>query len=252
MARKVDTQEFIKMAKLKHGNKYDYSKSIYTMAKNSITITCPTHGDFVQRASTHLSGSGCPLCFQEKNRNKGLICGVGKNDVGQSDMKLFSCWRGMIYRCYGKKPNGYNKSYNDCTVIEAWHTLSVFSEWFYKNYVDGWQLDKDILSNGDKVYSPQTCCFVPREINMVLAKKDAKGISFVKQAWKVSYAGIYLGRYKTQHEARSVYNKAKANHIRELSEIFKSRLRDDVYMRLNNYALRLVGLNELANNLKIE
>jgi len=44
-----------------HNNKYDYSKSIYTFARNKILIICPTHGEFSQTASSHLK-SGCPKC----------------------------------------------------------------------------------------------------------------------------------------------------------------------------------------------
>ena len=70
MARKVDTQEFIRMARLVHGNKYDYSNSYYTRGKDPIAITCPKHGEFIQRASTHLRGSGSPNVF--KNGMVGL------------------------------------------------------------------------------------------------------------------------------------------------------------------------------------
>lgn len=62
MARKVDTNEFIRMARIKHKDKYDYSCSVYTKSKEPIRIICPKHGEFIQRASTHLSGSGCPKC----------------------------------------------------------------------------------------------------------------------------------------------------------------------------------------------
>ena len=251
MVRKVDTTEFIRMAINKHGDKYDYSKSEYTRSKDNIIIICPKHGEFSQRASNHLSGSGCPRCFQEKNRDKGLICGVGINDIRQSDMKLFFCWRDMLYRCYGKKINGYNKAYSNCVVSKEWLRLSSFAKWFYDNYHDGWQLDKDILSNGEKIYSSKTCCFVPNEINMLLVKADAKGMTFVKHAWQAAYAGKYLGRYQTPEDARTAYNRAKFEHMNTLIENFKSQLREDVYVRLKKHALRLCGLNELANNFKV-
>ena len=58
----LTTEEFIARAKAKHGDKYDYSKSVYTRAKNKLTITCKTHGDFQQEAFSHMSGCGCELC----------------------------------------------------------------------------------------------------------------------------------------------------------------------------------------------
>lgn len=46
MPKKLTTEEWIARAKEKHGDKYDYSKSIYTGSQNKITVTCPEHGDF--------------------------------------------------------------------------------------------------------------------------------------------------------------------------------------------------------------
>lgn len=59
-------EEFIEKAKLKHNNKYNYDKSIYIDRKTKIKILCPTHGEFFQTPSVHLTGSGCKLCFIEK------------------------------------------------------------------------------------------------------------------------------------------------------------------------------------------
>mgnify|MGYP006899598476 FL=1 len=63
-------EDFIVKAQIVHGTKYDYSKSVYTEAKNKITISCPTHGDFTQLVSGHLSGYGCKLCA---NHGKGRV-----------------------------------------------------------------------------------------------------------------------------------------------------------------------------------
>lgn len=59
--------EFIKNARLKHGDKYDYSKVEYVNNKTPVIIICPIHGEFEQRPNTHLNGkdgkgSGCPKC----------------------------------------------------------------------------------------------------------------------------------------------------------------------------------------------
>lgn len=61
--KKLTTEDFIKKAKEVHGDKYDYSASVYTGNKNPIDIICPIHGKFTQsKASHHLDGSGCPHC----------------------------------------------------------------------------------------------------------------------------------------------------------------------------------------------
>lgn len=63
---KIDTNEFIRRARLVHGDKYGYTKSVYINSSTPIIITCPIHGDFEQVPSTHLSGSGCPICNSSK------------------------------------------------------------------------------------------------------------------------------------------------------------------------------------------
>lgn len=57
-----NTVEFIVKANKKHNNKYDYSLVNYTGKKNKITIICPIHGSFEQKASLHLEGRGCRTC----------------------------------------------------------------------------------------------------------------------------------------------------------------------------------------------
>ena len=56
------TEDFILKAKSVHGDKYDYSKVNYINAQSYVTIICPIHGEFIQRASNHLLGIGCPFC----------------------------------------------------------------------------------------------------------------------------------------------------------------------------------------------
>lgn len=62
-----NTDTFIENAKIVHGDKYSYSKTLYTISKNKVTITCPIHGDFEQTASAHLIGNGCNNCFIDKH-----------------------------------------------------------------------------------------------------------------------------------------------------------------------------------------
>lgn len=61
--RKITTEQFIAKAQEVHGNKYDYSKSVYKAAKQKVIITCPAHGDFLQTPDAHLrQAQGCPKC----------------------------------------------------------------------------------------------------------------------------------------------------------------------------------------------
>ena len=67
------TDEFIKQATRVHGDKYDYSKTIYTIAKNKIIITCKKCGDFEQNPNLHLKDCGCNKCCNSKKYSKEQI-----------------------------------------------------------------------------------------------------------------------------------------------------------------------------------
>jgi hypothetical protein len=56
------TEEFIDKAKLVHGDRYDYTASIYTHNQSKIKIKCEQHGEFQQKAKDHLLGCGCQKC----------------------------------------------------------------------------------------------------------------------------------------------------------------------------------------------
>ena len=64
------TEQFIKEAKVVHGNKYDYSKAEYKHAFEKVCIICPKHGEFWQRAFDHLHNHGCPKCSQSALERK--------------------------------------------------------------------------------------------------------------------------------------------------------------------------------------
>lgn len=59
---KVTTEEFITRARAVHGDKYDYSKTVYRRSSEKVCIICPIHGEFWQTPGNHLSGKGCRAC----------------------------------------------------------------------------------------------------------------------------------------------------------------------------------------------
>ncbi len=65
-SEKKTTEQFIESARKVHGNRYDYSKSVYTGKQNKLIITCPEHGDFEQIPNNHYEGAGCPVCGIKK------------------------------------------------------------------------------------------------------------------------------------------------------------------------------------------
>ena len=103
-----------------------------------------------------------------------LIYGKGMNDLtGQAaqngkNFKFYAVWSDMLRRCYSEKRLARHPTYRNCTVCSEWLLLSNFREWFNIHYRDGLALDKDILVKGNKIYSPDTCRFVPEYINSLL------------------------------------------------------------------------------------
>ena len=68
--KKQTTLQFVEKAKNVHGNKYDYSKTVYLGRNSKLIITCPEHGDFWQKPYSHLNGHGCPKCnYSHLERN---------------------------------------------------------------------------------------------------------------------------------------------------------------------------------------
>jgi len=67
------TEEWIERAKQIHGEKYDYSKSVYVNLKTPICIICPEHGEFFQLPYVHISGSGCPKCVGKNKTTQDFI-----------------------------------------------------------------------------------------------------------------------------------------------------------------------------------
>jgi glutaredoxin len=86
---KSNLELFLKNAKIKHNNKYDYSNfTNYTNNKEKIKIICPTHGEFFQIIYNHLSGAGCPKCTETKGESL-IRTYLEKNNVKFEQYKRF-------------------------------------------------------------------------------------------------------------------------------------------------------------------
>lgn len=68
--RRLTLEQFIEKASKIHNNKYDYSRTKYVNNATKVTITCPLHGEFEQRADAHLHGQGCPKCKSSKGEKE--------------------------------------------------------------------------------------------------------------------------------------------------------------------------------------
>jgi len=127
-------------------------------------------------------------------------------------------WENMLKRCYSTKLQEKYPTYIGCSVSKDWHNFQIFGDWFDENYVEGYHLDKDILSGGNKVYSPDKCTFVTAQLNNLIHRGYKNGVTKVKSGnWQaqISINGIkkYLGLFQTKNEAINTYTTAKGNEI---------------------------------------
>ena len=109
---------------------------------------------------------------QVKNPYHKSVYGVGYIGIGKyvahvkrKPTKSYDTWIGMLRRCYSEKSFIRRPTYKDVTVCEEWHNFQTFVKWYEENYIEGFHLDKDLLSKGNKIYSPETCCFISLEDN---------------------------------------------------------------------------------------
>ena len=182
-------------------------------------------------------------------------CGFGYIDIEGASThkhmtKEYQLWNNMINRCYNENCHLSQPTYKDCHVSEDWRYLSNFKEWCNRQIGfgnEGWELDKDILVKGNKVYSEDTCCFVPNEINLLFTKADRirgkypVGIYEDKQAGKfkvrISVEGKqkHVGRYYCEKEAFYAYKVAKGQYIKEVANKWNGQIDPRVYEALMCY-----------------
>lgn len=251
--RLKDSTSFVKEASLIHSDRYDYSTIKYVDTRTKIDIRCPVHGIFHQRPNDHLQGHGCPKCAREGQKTQ--IFGVGINDLlNTKGTSYYKAWFAMLTRCYNVRlQQSKCKSYVGCSVCEEWHTLSNFKKWFddsANGFREGYQLDKDILIKRNKIYSPDTCCFVPTEINSLFTKTNALrgqypigvvATPYDKFVAKLSGERTYLGVYDTPELAFIAYKKAKEHQIKELAEKYfnEGKITERVYNALMKYEVEI-------------
>lgn len=188
-----------------------------------------------------------------KNKNKPFVCGIGFMGYGEysmkTDKKCNQVWRGMIQRCYDNGTKERQQTYIGCSVHPDWHNFQNFAKWFYNNYKNGFQLDKDILVKDNKIYGPNTCCFVPTEINLLLIYPNKVkgvypfGVTKLKNKFtaKMSVNGIqeYLGSYDCPNEAFYVYKEAKEKRVKEMAMKYKDQITTLCYESLMNWSINI-------------
>ena len=178
---------------------------------------------------------------------------VGDETTRGSDgkkLKEYRVWNKMLCRCYNEDFHKKQPSYTNCTASENFKYYPFFKDWC-NNQIgfgnEGWQLDKDILIKGNKIYSEDTCCFVPPEINSLFIKCDRSrgeyplGVNYHKASGKfaaqinIKMKRVHLGLFDTIDEAFLAYKMSKESQIKELANKYKDFLDSRVYNAMMMY-----------------
>ncbi len=189
------------------------------------------------------------------------VFGVGYMGIGEfksssqgKHTKIYKTWVNMLKRCYHEKSKPKTPTYDGVTVHKTWHNFQIFAEWCFitlnLEYMQKWELDKDILIKGNKIYSPETCCFVPRFINTLFVKCDKtrgeyplgvykNGDKFVAQLYKNDKKSGYLGTFDTIEEAFYSYKIAKEGLIKNAANEWKHEITPQTYQAMYNYQVEI-------------
>ena len=181
---------------------------------------------------------------------------IGEGDFSPSnDRQVFNLWSNMLVRCYDAYSLSKQPTYEGCKVHEKWQCFQNFAPWCYaqKEFVENkdWCLDKDILLKGNKLYSEDTCAFVPRDINNMFTLRIRKrgdcplGVhwdntkeKYVAQVNK-DHKRKFLGYFTDPQSAFNVYKQAKESCIKEVAETWKDKIDPRVYDALNNWTIEV-------------
>lgn len=178
-----------------------------------------------------------------------LVCGVGVNDADYLTQPIidgkrvrcpaYDAWGRMLTRCYSAKHHRRGPTYIGVKVCEEWLSFMAFRKWWVENQVDGWQLDKDLLSD-NRIYSPETCIFVPSWLNHFTIDCGAArggwpvGVYFNKEAGALKAQcrhpfgrREWLGTFSTPEEGHAAWLARKleiANELKHLMDDIDARI----------------------------
>ena len=200
-----------------------------------------------------------------RDRTVPSILGVGiigdeVTKVNGNRLKEYNLWQALLGRCYCDKFHVKCPTYKDCSVSDNFKYYPYFKSWCQQQIGFGclddkgnhFELDKDLLIKGNKVYSEDTCCFIPREITVALIYNQTKkgkhpiGVSyskvnnkFVVYVKKGDGSREYLGYFEDASVAFLAYKASKEAYLKELANKWKDKIDPRVYEALIGWEINI-------------
>lgn len=186
---------------------------------------------------SYLSG-GVKNPYHPITYNVGMIGTKYPSKENGKDTKEYKTWTDMLRRCYDLKYKENHPTYQNVTCCKEWLLFENFYEWLHnqENFEkwyngDKWMVDKDILIKRNKIYSPETCCLVPHNVNKLFIKRDTVrgkypiGVTKNAKGYQAECSNQLtnkrecLGTYATSERAFKAYKVYKENLIKQVAEI---------------------------------
>lgn len=185
--------------------------------------------------------------------------GEYKSKENGKQTRVYDTWNHMLERCYDEKYHKKKPTYIGCETSEYFLNFQKFGDWDEGNYyeVEGETmcLDKDILVKHNKIYSPETCIYVPQTINMLFTKRqNDRGESVIgttpKNGKYVVHCNLLnpetgksklknLGYYETQEKGFEVYKYYKERNIKKVADYYKDKIPERLYNGMYNYEVEI-------------
>ena len=181
-SKKITTDEFRKRGGFVHNHKYIYDKTVYTGTYDYLTITCPIHGDFIQRANDHLNGHGCPHCgnniskmedeicqfLEELNveyeRNNRTILDGSEIDILIPSKSLGIEYDGLKWHSEEFKPNNYHINKTEECCKNGIRLIHIYEdEWLNKKEIIKDKIMSALGKTPNKIYARQCKIDIPSE-----------------------------------------------------------------------------------------
>lgn len=168
-----------------------------------------------------------------------------KNDIPYD----YRCWAHILERCTNPKGR-IARVYKDCKICDEWLEYTKFKEWYNSQigHNSKYDVDKDLLGDG-KLYSPDTCCLLPRSLNSMIVNRVDKNRELPTGVYKNGNAyiaractgtkdikSVVLGTYPTPEEAHQAYCDFRSKRIAETAQSYydKGELDERAYKAIIN------------------
>lgn len=256
----------------KHGMSISYVSG-YVDLTHECKFMCSKHGEFTavpynvvhNGGKTASSCRGCASDNRSRAARKNNVYGVGINDWGglvsvsaTEKIPEYKMWKDLLKRVYSETYHKKSPTYIGTSLDKKWLSLTSFIEDvsklpnYEKGLTGGWALDKDIVVNGNKHYSLDTCCFVPPDVNSNFKQlnKDSGlpiGVYLKKTSGKFACdcpteeKTVYLGQYDTAEQAFEVRKSFKQGVMKALADKYRGVLDYRVIHKLDNFDYDRIG-----------